>query len=147
MTNDLLIYGENICAFPHILGNPFSYTVWLCTRLQWFSQLYGIHQQKDAKYYSLKCLFKKFFKWFSHFLRICIILFPKNTHICTPWPHNIFISFLTYEYPKNAEFYADFKSVEIIWKKCTKKKLFPKNFYKLVVGKSTNSNFAHFFCL
>jgi hypothetical protein len=25
MTNDLLIYGENICAFPHILGSPFSY--------------------------------------------------------------------------------------------------------------------------
>ena len=58
-----------------------------------------------------------------------------------------FISFLTYEYPKNAKFYADFKSVEIIWKKCTKKKLFAKNFYKLVVGKSTNSNFAHFFCM
>jgi hypothetical protein len=27
---------------------------------------------------------------------------------------NFFISFLTYEYQKNAEFYADFKSVEII---------------------------------
>jgi hypothetical protein len=25
MTNDLLIYGENICAFHHILGSPFSY--------------------------------------------------------------------------------------------------------------------------
>jgi hypothetical protein len=25
MTNDLLIYGENIVAFPHILGIPFSY--------------------------------------------------------------------------------------------------------------------------
>jgi hypothetical protein len=25
MTNDLLIYGENICAFPHILGSPSSY--------------------------------------------------------------------------------------------------------------------------
>ncbi len=22
---DLLIYGENICAFPHILGSPSSY--------------------------------------------------------------------------------------------------------------------------
>jgi hypothetical protein len=22
MTNGLLIYGENICAFPHILGSP-----------------------------------------------------------------------------------------------------------------------------
>ena len=25
MTNDLVIYGENICAFPHILGSPSSY--------------------------------------------------------------------------------------------------------------------------
>ncbi len=25
MTNDLHIYGENICAFPHILGTPSSY--------------------------------------------------------------------------------------------------------------------------
>jgi hypothetical protein len=25
MTNDLLIYGETICAFPHILGSPSSY--------------------------------------------------------------------------------------------------------------------------
>jgi hypothetical protein len=25
MTNDLLIYGENICAFSHILGSPYSY--------------------------------------------------------------------------------------------------------------------------
>ncbi len=25
MTNDLLIYGENICAFPYILGSSSSY--------------------------------------------------------------------------------------------------------------------------
>jgi|LakMenEpi03Aug12_release.lakeMendotaPanAssembly.Ray.scaffolds.fasta_scaffold1405913_1 hypothetical protein len=25
MTNDLLIYGENICAFPYILGSPSSH--------------------------------------------------------------------------------------------------------------------------
>ncbi len=25
MTNDLFIYGKNICAFPHILGSPSSY--------------------------------------------------------------------------------------------------------------------------
>jgi hypothetical protein len=28
MTNDLLIYGENICTFPHILGCPLSCTVY-----------------------------------------------------------------------------------------------------------------------
>jgi hypothetical protein len=25
VTNDLILYGENICAFPHILGSPSSY--------------------------------------------------------------------------------------------------------------------------
>ncbi len=29
-----------------------------------------------------KMFVKKFFNWLSHFLRICIILFPKHTHIC-----------------------------------------------------------------
>ncbi len=44
-----------------------------------------------------------------------------------------FLFFLAYEYSKFAEFYADFKSVEIIEKKSTQKKLFAKNFCKLVV--------------
>jgi len=35
---------------------------------------------------------------------------------------------LTKKYQKNTEFYADFKSVEIIGKKYTQKKLFAKNF-------------------
>jgi hypothetical protein len=37
------------------------------------------------------------------------------------------------EYSKFAEFYADFKSVEIIDKKSTQKKLFAKHFCNLVV--------------
>jgi hypothetical protein len=73
---------------------------------------------------------KKFFNWLSHFLRICIILVPNNTRND---PKNFFYSFCGYEYPKYAEFHADFKSVEIIEKKCTQKKLFAKNFCKLVV--------------
>jgi hypothetical protein len=44
-----------------------------------------------------------------------------------------FCYFLTYEYSKFAEFYADFKSVEIIGKKSTQRKLFAKHFCKLVV--------------
>jgi hypothetical protein len=36
--------------------------------------------------------------------------------VCTQWPQNFFCSFLAYEYSKFAEFYADFKSVEIIEK-------------------------------
>jgi hypothetical protein len=43
-------------------------------------------------------------------------------------PKNIYF-FLTYEYPKNAKFYADFKPKGI----GTQKKLFVKNFYNLVV--------------
>ncbi len=42
----------------------------------------------------------------------------------------IFSSFLVYEYSKYAEFYADFKSVEIIGKKSTKKNFFAKHFCK-----------------
>jgi hypothetical protein len=45
----------------------------------------------------------------------------------------IFCSFVAYEYSKFAEFYADFKSVEIFKKKSTQKKLFAKQFCKLVV--------------
>jgi hypothetical protein len=41
--------------------------------------------------------------------------------------------FFAYEYPKYLEFHADFKSVEIIGKKLTRKKLFAKNFHKSVV--------------
>ncbi len=56
-----------------------------------------------------------------------------------------FCSFVAYEYPKFAEFYADFKSVEIIGKKSTQKKLFAKHFCKLVVQKRRTSDFSHFF--
>ncbi len=43
-----------------------------------------------------------------------------------------FLLLFAYEYQKYTEFYADFKSVEIIGKQCTQKKLFAKNFGKLV---------------
>ncbi len=45
----------------------------------------------------------------------------------------IVISNFAYEYQKYNVFYADFHSMEIIWKKCTQKKLFAKDFYKLIV--------------
>ncbi len=44
-----------------------------------------------------------------------------------------FYFFIAYEYPKYAEFHADFKSVEIIEKKSTHKMLFAKNVCKLEV--------------
>ncbi len=40
----------------------------------------------------------------------------QKTQICTPWPQKIFYFFFNKWLSKNAEFYADFKSVEIIWK-------------------------------
>ncbi len=51
----------------------------------------------------------------------------------TQWPQHFSNSIFRYEYPKNTEFHADIISVEIIEKKCTQKKLFAKNFCKLVV--------------
>ncbi len=39
-----------------------------------------------------------------------------------------FCSFLAYEYSKYAEFYADFKSVDIIGKKWTQKNSLPNTF-------------------
>ncbi len=42
-----------------------------------------------------------FFNWLSHFLRIFILLFPKNTHICTPWPQNVFYFFFNIWVSKN----------------------------------------------
>ncbi len=69
----------------------------------------------------------------------------------------IVISNFAYEYQKYTEFYADFYSMEIIWKKCTHKKLFAKNYCTLIVQKRPNSilhtilpiifslaNFSHF---
>jgi hypothetical protein len=47
-----------------------------------------------------------------------------------------FCSFVAYEYSKFAEFYTDFKSVEIIGKKTTQKMLFAKHFCKLPHCKS-----------
>ena len=51
------------------------------------------------------------------------------------------------ENPKYAEFYVDNKSVEIIRKKCNQKKLFSKNFGKVLEQKMTTCNFANFFTL
>jgi hypothetical protein len=42
------------------------------------------------------------------------------------------LSFLAYQNPKYAEFNAENKSVEIIRKKCNQKKLFAKNFGKVL---------------
>ncbi len=132
-------FQPTIHSFIHLwsweaLKSPYIISIGsMSNRVQWFSQLDEIHQQKDAKEYSQKCSLKKFFNWLSHFLRICILLVLTYTHICTQWPQKNFCSFLAYEYSKFAEFYADFKSVEIIKKKSAQKKLFAKHFCKLVV--------------
>ncbi len=57
-----------------------------------------------------------------------------------------FICF-SYEYPKNAEFYAGFKSVYIIRKKCTQKKLFSKNFCETVIEGDKQSTMLNYFGL
>jgi hypothetical protein len=56
-----------------------------------------------------------------------------------------FNCFFAYEYlSKKANFYADFKSVEVTGNKCTWKKLLAENFGKLVIEKSANSKFLLF---
>jgi len=50
----------------------------------------------------------------------------KYSYMYSMTPKN-FYSFFAYEYKKYTEFYADFRSVEKIWKKCTQKKLLAKN--------------------
>ncbi len=57
-----------------------------------FSQPHGFHQQKDAKYYSYKRFFKKFYNWFSKFLRICNLLDPNDTHVYVHNDPKIFVS-------------------------------------------------------
>jgi hypothetical protein len=57
---------------------------------------------------------KKVFQLVKPFLaNLHYTIYKKHSYMYSMTP-NFFISFLTYEYPKNAEFYADFKSEEII---------------------------------
>jgi hypothetical protein len=50
--------------------------------------------------------------------------------MCTQEPQNFYFYSFPYENPKKAEFYADIKSVSIMAKNFTQKKLFAKNFCK-----------------
>jgi hypothetical protein len=52
----------------------------------------------------------------------------KNCSYMYSMTPKIFYFFFTYEYQKYSEFYADFKSMYIIGRKCTQKKLFAKTF-------------------
>jgi hypothetical protein len=103
------------------------------TRLKWFSQLDGIHEQKAAKKYSLKCLLKKFFNWLSHFLRICIILFPKNTHICTPWPQHFFYFFFNIWVSKKCRILRWFQIRENILKKVYLEKVICQKLLQVII--------------
>jgi hypothetical protein len=72
------------------------------------------------------------FNWLSRLLRICIQVVAKK----------LYFFFYIWVSKKN---HTDFKSVELIGNKCTNNKLFAKNFYKLVIQKRTDYNFAPFF--
>ncbi len=72
---------------------------------------------------------KKVFHLVKPFLaKICIMLVSNNTQICTQWPQNYLESFFGYDYPKYAEFHADFKSVKRIEKSASRKSYLPKTF-------------------
>ncbi len=52
-----------------------------------------------------------------------------------------------YEYQTYAEFYTDFKSVEIIGKNCTHKKIFAENLCKVSCVEEEKLQFCTLFCL
>ncbi len=66
-----------------------------------------------------KCLLKSFS--ISRFLRICSQVVPKNTVLIYVLQKIVFLFYIWVS--KYWEFYADFKSMEILWKKCSHKKL------------------------
>ncbi len=83
-----------------------------------FHNLMGFTSKKRPKNILKNICEKKFFNWFSHFLRNCILIVPRNTHTVYVFndPKFFYISFFAYEYQKCVAFYADFKSVKIIEK-------------------------------
>ncbi len=68
---------------------------------------------KSCQIIVLKMFVKNVFQLVEQFLRICILRDSKTYSISTQWTLKKLIT------PKNASFYADFKSVEIIGNKCT----------------------------
>jgi hypothetical protein len=60
-----------------------------------------------------KMFVKKVFQLVKPFLANLHFTISKKYSYMYSMTPKFFISFLTYEYQKNAEFYADFKSVEI----------------------------------
>ncbi len=75
-------------------------------------QLDGIHQQKAALYYSLLCLLQNLFNWSSSLLGICNLRFKNVLNVYAMTPQFVCSFFHDTYYPKNSEFYADFKVVD-----------------------------------
>ncbi len=72
---------------------------------------------------------KKVFQFFKPFLaNLNSTSSNKYSYMYSMTPKFFFSSFLAYEYSKYAEFYADFKSVEIIGKSLPRKSSLPNTF-------------------
>jgi hypothetical protein len=64
----------------------------------------------------------------------------------TQWPQFFFLSFFADLYQKDAEFYADLISVELIGKKCIQKNWFAKNFQVTSIEED-KLQFSTVFCI
>ncbi len=71
-------------------------------------------------------LLNAFFDFLSHFLRVGL----QSLKIVLIWPKKNFFWKKSKKVSKNAEFHADFESVEKVIKKCTKKKLKAKQVWR-----------------
>jgi hypothetical protein len=79
----------------------------------------------------------------SRFLRIC----SQSLKKVLIWPLQNFFLKKSKKVSKNAEFHADFKSVEKVLKKCTKKKLLAKTWRKNAFTHVCQTCFAYNFFL
>ncbi len=76
-----------------------------------------------AKLKSKTHLLNRFFDFLSRFLRVWLQSLKKKLI----WPKKNFLGKKSKKVSKNAEFHADFESVEKVVKKCTKKKRYKQN--------------------
>ncbi len=117
--------GSRVMCFIDPDPKPL-YEYWVLIRVQRFynlvmQTLWWLHN------YILRYIHKKRFSVFlSRFLRIC----SQSSKKVLIWPKKFFFFTKSKKVSKNAEFHADFESVEKVLKKCIKKKLLAKTWRK-----------------
>ncbi len=94
-----------------------------------------------AKWKSKTHLQNTFFDFLSRFLRVRLQSLQK----VQIWPKKIFLCKKSENTSKNSEFHADFESIEKVVKKCAKKKVLAKKFWRTWVKNEKRAFFPHIF--